>query len=232
MLKEIGAEDSYIKKRTEQLSDYRDEYLKFLDQTGRTRVSGNEWIGKISVDINSESKSKNIKKATKSIIKDARNITSETLQNKTKGVKIGRINKKYSYYKTSSNEIKLGNNADEYTLIHESGHKLTESFTKEEKTEYNKLVKKKFSSYKKSDFKRVKGSSGEYWVLKDASKFVSTYQTRIYDSRLSFVFNKVNTYFALEYISEGLKYYYKNQTLLKTKDKELYDFIDGVIKNE
>lgn len=45
MLKEIGAEDGYIKKRTEQLSDYRDEYLKFLDKTGRTRVSGNEWIG-------------------------------------------------------------------------------------------------------------------------------------------------------------------------------------------
>lgn len=140
--------------------------------------------------------------------------------------------KKYSYYKPSSNEIKLGNNADEYTLIHELGHKLTEKFTKEEKTEYNKLVKNKFSSYKKSDFKRVKGSSGEYWVLKDASKFVSTYQTRIYDSKLSFVFNKVNTYLALEYISEGLKYYYKNPTLLKTKDKELYDFIDGVVKDE
>lgn len=64
------------------------------------------------------------------------------------------------------------------------------------------------------------------------AKFVSAYQTRIYDSKFSFVFKKVNTNLALEYISEGLKYYYKGPTLLKTKDKELYDFIDGVIKDE
>lgn len=232
MLKTTNAEDTYIKQKRRQLSDYHKQYLDFLDETGRTRISANEWIGKVSVNINSELKTTTIKKETKSIIKDARNITSKTLQNKTKGVKIGRIDKKYSYYKPSNNEIKLGNNADEYTLIHELGHKLTESFTKEEKTEYNKLVRKKFSSYKKSDFKKIKGSSGKYWVLKDASKFVSVYQTRIYDSRLAFAFNKVNTHFALEYISEGLKYYYKNPTLLKSKDKELYDFIDGVIKDE
>lgn len=50
MLKVTGAEEDYIKLKRNQLSDYRKEYLGFLDKTGRTRVSGNEWIGRMSSD--------------------------------------------------------------------------------------------------------------------------------------------------------------------------------------
>jgi len=45
MLKVTGADESYIKQRRRQLSNYRQEYLEFLDDTGRTRISANEWIG-------------------------------------------------------------------------------------------------------------------------------------------------------------------------------------------
>lgn len=48
MLKQTGAEENYIKTKTNQLSDYRKQYLEFLDKTGRTRISANEWIGNIS----------------------------------------------------------------------------------------------------------------------------------------------------------------------------------------
>lgn len=233
MLKEIGAEDDYIRIKTNKLKNYQKEYFAFLDKTGRTRIRGNEWIGSTDFNVKSESKTnRTIKKDTKSIINDTRNLVSNRLQTRTKGVKINRVDKEYSCYEPGTNKIKLGNRADEYTLIHELGHKLTETFTRREKKEYNKLVKEKFSDYKKSDFKKVKGASGEYWILKDASKFVSTYQTRIYDSKFSFTFDKVNTHLALEYISEGLKCYYKNPKLLKQKDKKLYEFIDKVIKDE
>ena len=232
MLKQTGAEPSYINRKQNSLSNIRKEYLEFLDKTGRTRITANEWIGSTKLKLKSETKKVLIKKDTKSIINDTRNLVSNRLQARTKGVKINRVNEQYSYYEPSTNKIKLGNNADEYTLIHELGHKLSSTFTKEERKEYNKLIKDKFSSYKKSDFKKVKGTSGKYWVLKDTSKFVSAYQTRIYDSKFSFIFDNVNTHLALEYISEGLKYYYKNPTLLKRKDKKLYEFIDKVVRDE
>lgn len=45
MLKEIGAEKEYITSKNKQLSNYRKQYIDFLDKTGRTRISANEWIG-------------------------------------------------------------------------------------------------------------------------------------------------------------------------------------------
>lgn len=44
MLKETGAEQDYIRKKTNQLSEYKKQYLDFLDKTGRTRITANEWI--------------------------------------------------------------------------------------------------------------------------------------------------------------------------------------------
>lgn len=60
MLKQTGAEPSYIKRKQNSLSDTRKEYLEFLDKTGRTRITANEWIGSTSLS----QKSKVIKKKT------------------------------------------------------------------------------------------------------------------------------------------------------------------------
>ncbi len=49
MLKQTGAEHSYIKRKQNSLSDIRKEYLDFLDKTGRTRITANEWIGSTSL---------------------------------------------------------------------------------------------------------------------------------------------------------------------------------------
>lgn len=59
MLKEVGAEKDYIRSKTNQLSNYRNEYLDFLDKTGRTRVSANEWIG--TPKLTSKSSEKSVK---------------------------------------------------------------------------------------------------------------------------------------------------------------------------
>ena len=49
MLKQTGADPSYIKRKQNSLSDIRKEYLEFLDKTGRTRITANEWIGSTSL---------------------------------------------------------------------------------------------------------------------------------------------------------------------------------------
>lgn len=45
MLKQAGAEQEYVRQKSKDLNNYRNQYLSFLDKTGRTRISGNEWIG-------------------------------------------------------------------------------------------------------------------------------------------------------------------------------------------
>lgn len=158
------------------------------------------------------------------IINNTRNITTTRFQERTAGTKLARINKNYSYYDSAENKIYLGKTANEYHLIHELGHKLEESLSKEEKKVYNKIILNKFNQYTKSDFEVKKTKTGKYWVLKDYSKFVSKYQTRIYNGGFTFRGNvKVN--YALEYLSEGIKYYYKDKNLLKNKDIDLYNFI-------
>lgn len=172
----------------------------------------------------------NFKKSTQDIIDGTKQIVSSTLAKRTKGIKVERIQKEYSYFNQKENKICLGINADEYSLIHEVGHKLHSVLTKDELDEYNKIIKTKFKKYTKKDFKKVSRKTGTYWLLKDSSDFVSKYQTRVYSGGLSFIFNRVNTSYALEYLSEGLMYYYKNPSLLKSKDLELYKFIEKVIK--
>lgn len=56
MLKQTGAEPSYIKRKQNSLSDTRKEYLKFLDKTGRTRITANEWIGSTELSPNTKEK--------------------------------------------------------------------------------------------------------------------------------------------------------------------------------
>lgn len=56
MLKQTGAEDSIIRIKQNSLSNTRNEYLNFLDKTGRTRISANEWIGSTSLSPKSSTK--------------------------------------------------------------------------------------------------------------------------------------------------------------------------------
>lgn len=57
MLKQTGAEDSYIRIKQNSLSNTRKEYLNFLDSTGRTRITANEWIGSTSLSSKAKEKS-------------------------------------------------------------------------------------------------------------------------------------------------------------------------------
>ena len=59
MLEEIKADKDYIKKKNNQLRDYSKEYTGFLNKTGRTRISSNEWIG--TKEISSKNKTQSIK---------------------------------------------------------------------------------------------------------------------------------------------------------------------------
>lgn len=72
--------------------------------------------------------------------------------------------------------------------------------------------------------------------LKDTGKFISEYQRRIYDldidgkSMLNYNKYTFNTKTLGEYFSEGFRYYFEKNNLVKRKDIELYNYIKGVLK--
>ena len=59
MLKQTGAEGNYIRIKQNSLSNTRKEYLDFLDKTGRTRITANEWIGSTTLSPKAKEKSVN-----------------------------------------------------------------------------------------------------------------------------------------------------------------------------
>jgi len=81
MLKEVGAEQNYISSKSSQLSDYRKEYLEFLDKTGRTRITANEWIGTSSLSSVNKQKTTNSYKYWK--LKDDKKKAQEELIQKS-----------------------------------------------------------------------------------------------------------------------------------------------------
>lgn len=92
MLKQTGAEPTYIKIKQNSLSNTRKEYLSFLDKTGRTRITANEWIGSTELSPKVKEKStktyqnwKNKKEKKENLLKEAKkvynNVTDEVALN-------------------------------------------------------------------------------------------------------------------------------------------------------
>jgi len=232
-----------LKKVNEKLKKTNSEFDNYLKENNLTRDYNREYIPNKKKDfvLESEGNKFRVKIPSKEIVDRTKTIISNNFAARTAGIKIKRDNINYSYIDEKNNVIVLGVNADEYALIHELGHRLQSAFTKNEKKEYNRIIKSKFNNYVRNDFEEkityVLNRKGQtvkerYWVLKNYDKFVSSYQTRIYNGLGSFIGNEVNTSYALEYFSEGIKYFYKKPELLKEKDLELYNFISEVIKDE
>lgn len=217
----------------ETLSNYQEDlnYCNLMIQK-YTRLAAGSLDKNNIMYYNNKKEEWNNRIKTIDIIDRTKKVVSTTFIERTKGVKIKRFEEKYSYIKIDNNQIYLGKNADEYALIHELGHKLQSNFTKEEKLVYNEIIKNKFSKYSKRNFKIINSKTGKYWVLKDSSDFVSTYQTRVYNGFGNFILNKVNVKYCGEYFTEGVKYYYKNPSLLRKKDFKLYNFIESVVNDK
>ena len=218
--KDIDPEE--YEKVSHKYKNVTDEFDKWLKENKLTRDYNREYVVKTYKESNH----------LKEVIKETKEMTSKRFQERTKGVKIVEINQNYSYFDLDEDRICLSIKGDKYNLIHELGHKLQFNFTKEELERYNKLLTKKFKNYNIEDFELINHKTESYFTLKNFDDFVSKYQTRIYIRENTFINGKINVENALEYFSEGIKYYYKDPKLLKEKDMKLFKFIESVIEDE
>lgn len=104
MLKTTGAEATYINQKRQQMSNYRKQYIKYLEKTGRTRITVNEWLGSNSIS------SKQLSKVNKSYQNWKKKDDKIKQQEKTvqKSI-IGKfnINKYTNEIKTSTRDVVL-----------------------------------------------------------------------------------------------------------------------------
>lgn len=104
MLKQTGAEPNYIKLKQNSLSNTRKEYLEFLDKTGRTRITANEWIDSITLSPKSKEKTTKAYQSWKK--KDDKRKQQEELIKKSTIGKFD-INKYTKTIKTTTKDVVL-----------------------------------------------------------------------------------------------------------------------------
>lgn len=162
------------------------------------------------------------KRAYKEVLNKIENPNTREILSKAK-IKYG---SDVNYYKPLFKTIHLKYNADIYTHAHELAHLLEDKLNIYKDKKFKKIFQNKFSKYTKNDYQLIKSEkTGNYYVLKDSSEFVSKYQTRIYNRNKPFVKGKPNLDNVNEYFSEGVECYFKNKELLKNVDNELYNYI-------
>ena len=163
MLKVTGADERYIKQRRRQLSDYRKQYLEFLDNTDRTRISANEWVGTLNIKSSMALFNDNI--VTRDFSKLSKNVETMIIYDSKNGNRIHQIStnskssvgdfKSYYLFKTSQpNSLAVAHN-----------HPSNSSFSKKDMMTFNNfrsietiLVETENYTYflDKNNIKRVK----------------------------------------------------------------------------
>lgn len=189
MLKQTGAEQEYIRSKTKQLSNYRKEYTDFLDKTGRTRITANEWLesnkktkglassNKITIENHNPPKllqelaKVDDKNTNKVINKYEKIIKDDKIEN---AIVITRSGKVYQCFGNATNvwpDVDLG---DELL-----GAIVTHNHPKEE-TNYG-FSQADINLFEKYNLKRLRGIDEKYFYEFDRSKKCNTKKITISD---------------------------------------------------
>lgn len=202
--------------------------LRVEGYTKITKSKNNKFLSESLDDIDVPDFMKNRNRTLK---QETLDMLPRHMRKECENTKISFHNEKYSYYNAKDDKIVLRTDSDKYNLIHEYGHKIETSKNLYSDKEFVTIISDKFSKYKVSDFKEVRGKTGKYFVLKDSNEFVSQYQTRIYSGGFNFR-KKIKIKYAREYFPEGLKLYFKDRELLKRKDIKLYNYINKMMEDK
>ncbi|HAB66587.1 MAG TPA: hypothetical protein DCE23_04385 [Firmicutes bacterium] len=233
--KQIDKEE--YKRTSNKLKNVNSEYNKFLDDNNLRRDYSREYVTNIN---NEKTFDENLipdfmKKPEERLKgKEAYDYVVDSINNKKTKEIIKKAKIKYgshvNCYIPFLNQIHLKNDANIYSHYHELAHFLERKKKLYQEKKFMDVFKKKFEKYTINDYELVDSkSTGKYYRLKDCSKFVSKYQTRLYYEKNSFIKNKPNYKYIKEYFSEGMKYYYKDRELLKKIDKELYNYLKEIL---
>lgn len=141
-----------------------------------------------------------------------------------------------SCYNRNTRVLYLGQKAGDGDFIHECGHALETMLKLYEKPEYQAVrdsgLPKEINE--NSELVREEKRGKQFITYLENDKFLSTYQGFIcevdYKGESDFdAIGNLNKDALIEYFSEGYRYYCIDPKLLKSKDRALYDYIEGLL---
>lgn len=135
-------------------------------------------------------------------------------------------------------KLYLLSDATEEEITHEIGHILEEKLNIKNDNKYQEILKRGIENIDITNncIGEIKGyDSNKYEFLLTGDKFISDYQRRIYnididkEPRINYTNYEFNYNVLRDYFPEGLMAYFNDKQLLKTKDYELYKYIEEVL---
>lgn len=177
--------------------------------------------------------------------------------NRTLDEKINRVKKKFPKYiqdfindtpiktigKGKNNhyldgKLYLLNDATEEEIIHEIGHIIEEKLDIVNDSKYQSLLKNNIGEIDvfNNSIGSIKGyDADKYEFLLTGNNFISDYQRRVYNidinrnDRIDYMKGTFNYNVFRDYLPEGLRCYMVDKQLLKTKNIDLYNYIEEVL---
>jgi len=247
-----------ITDKTTQLKQQQKELKDFIEQTGLTRDRARERISKFDKIIPKRSTISNqndimtpsyIRKnvaqgynttTDEQVISNAISIMPQSVKKQLENTEFEIITKgksiqDTSWYDRKNNKFYIYENADVYEVIHEIGHYIETKNNVLDDSRYIEIRQKGLentSIYAVRELKHYPNHKGI-----DNNKLISELQGLIYSKDLqnkSYIGNNqaLNLNCLGEYFSEGFREYYQNRNNLKTKDIDLFNYIEELLNND
>lgn len=127
-------------------------------------------------------------------------------------------------------------NPVEGEVIHELAHAIETELDLWNDDEFLKVLNNGLEDIDLANLKEDRNYSSPIWKLEGVDKFISDYQSRLYDKdfnnnpRIDYTNMTINAKVLGEYFSEGYREYITNPNNLRAKDNALFDFIKGRVK--
>ncbi|MGN0598875.1 MAG: phage minor capsid protein [Oscillospiraceae bacterium] len=135
----------------------------------------------------------------------------------------------YSSYNPKTGVLTLDSEHSE-SIIHEYGHILAEAYKIYNDPEFLKILS---NGLDLSDAYNLKYNILDDFLYIENKKFISDYQGRCYVNMEKLDYSKpLSPKIFKEYFSVGFETYYSNPDLLKTNDKELFEYIERMLTSE
>lgn len=132
----------------------------------------------------------------------------------------------------------LLNDATEEEIIHEIGHIIEEKLDIANDNKYQTILKNNIGEIDvfNNSIGSIEGyDADKYEFLLTGDKFVSNYQRRVYNidinknNRIDYMNGTFNYNVFRDYFPEGLRCYFIDKQLLKTKNNDLFEYIEEVL---
>lgn len=132
----------------------------------------------------------------------------------------------------------LLNDATEEEIIHEIGHIIEEKLNIANDSKYQSILKNSIGEIDvfNNSIGPIKGyDPDKYEFLLTGKNFISDYQRRVYNidinkkDRINYANGTFNYNVFRDYLPEGLRCYFVDKQLLKTKNIDLYKYIEEVL---